>query len=153
MSVFEQMMKNQKDFWITITFGECCENRTGNQKIGKKASPEGGFSVQDLIKAKNIFESCGVVCNFVNLNPNSLTENDAAILVVRGGINALLKDSNFNYNILEKELKNCNWDKKALDSDGKVVNLNARHNLCFADVGQITKKERELLYHFQNYQI
>lgn len=140
MSVFQQMMKNQKDFWITITFGECCENRTGNQKIGKKASLGGGFSVQDLINTKNIFENYGVVCSLVNLNP--LKENDAAILVVRGGINALMKDSNINYDILEKELKNCNWDKKALDSDGKVVNLIARHNLCFADVGQNANYEK-----------
>lgn len=36
---------------------------------------------------------------------------------------------------LKAELDNLNWDKKAL-MYGRVVNKNARHNLCFADVSQ-----------------
>lgn len=146
MNIFSQMMKNQKEYWITITFGECCENRVGNQMIGTKASVGEGFSIQNLLDAKSSFEKMGVKCQLIDLTCKQTnvvqTKEKAMLLVIRGGINALLEGSNYTYMQLEKELKNCKWDKKALGLDGNVINLNARHNLCFADTNQEPNYEK-----------
>jgi hypothetical protein len=84
---------------ITITFGDQCENYVGMEKIGKMAKE--GFSVDDLKKAKALFEAGGAVCELVNLN-DALAGVDhgadepaaaAGILIIRGGVSALLQKS------------------------------------------------------------
>jgi hypothetical protein len=104
---------------ITITFAECAENHAGMQEIGQLA--EEGFTILELKKAKKKFQKVGKECEFVDL------DNDAGILIVRDFADETKE--------LFKELKGLDWDKKAL-MRGKVVNKNARHNLCFADFDQ-----------------
>jgi len=52
---------------ITITFGERAENSRGMQKIGTASNK--GFSRDELIKAKTLFENYGYKCQIVDLNP------------------------------------------------------------------------------------
>lgn len=120
---------------ITITFGDCAENHVGMQQIGKLA--ENGFSIIDLENAKYNFEQIGCVCELISLNdylPNINTE-PAKILIIRNGVNCLLSDINSNADNLFTELKNLDWDKKAR-MYGRVVNKNARYNLCLDTTSQ-----------------
>jgi len=84
---------------ITITFGDQCENYVGMEKIGEMAKE--GFSVDDLRKAQVLFEASGAVCELVNLNDALIGVDHgadepaaaAAILIIRGGVSALLQKS------------------------------------------------------------
>jgi len=139
---------------ITITFVDRAENHVGMQQIGTAA--EQGFSIDDLENAKMNFEQRGWTCELIRLNdylPNIEAE-EAKILIIRGGVNTLLSDIGANANNLFTELKNLDWDKKAkmymrhslnassrvfcLDKKlyGRVVNKNARYNLCLDSVAQ-----------------
>jgi len=150
-------LKNKMNFnyqTITITFGDRAENHIGMQQIGTAA--ERGFSIEDLENSKMNFEQKGCTCELVRLNdylPNVEAE-EAKILIIRGGVNTLLADIGRNANNLFTELKNLDWDKKAkmymrhslnvssrffcLDKKlyGRVVNKNARYNLCLDSVAQ-----------------
>lgn len=125
---------------ITVTFGDRAENHKGMQIIGTENSK--GFSTNDLNEFKKKFESDGLVCELVDLTfhlPDAKIANDvnemggAKVLVVRNCVDKLLVNSNSA--LLFDELKNLNWDKKAL-MYGRVVNKHARHNLCFGDFNQ-----------------
>jgi len=120
---------------ITITFGDRAENHVGMQQIGIAA--ENGFSIADLENAKNNFEQRGCTCELVNLNDYlpGIESESAKILIIRGGVNTLLSDIGRNANNLFNELKNLEWDKKA-KMYGRVVNKNARYNLCLDIVAQ-----------------
>lgn len=123
---------------VTITFGDQAENHKGMQIIGNAADK--GFSINDLKLAKEKFESVGAKCELIDLKI-LLDENirdkvdDASVLVVKNGINCMLKKSKSNKEKLFEELVNLNWDKKAF-MYGRVVNKHARYNLCFDDVSQ-----------------
>lgn len=108
---------------ITITFGDQAENHKGMEIIGSLANE--GFNFQDLENAKSKFEELEYKCELLNLT------NNAYVLVVREGVNALLNPS-FTAEDLHLEQDSLNVDKKAF-MYGRVVNKNARHNLCFAD--------------------
>lgn len=123
---------------ITITFGDQAENHKGMQIIGQKANQ--GYSIQDLTKAKELFESKGLACELIDLtqllNPEQRNKADEAkVLVVSNAVDTLLAKSKSNKNQLEQELKNLQWDTKAF-MYGRVVNKHARYNLCFGDEEQ-----------------
>ena len=85
----------KKDFTsvVTITFGDQAENHAGMQKIGELASE--GFSIADLQKAKLAFEKQGCQCELVMLpcsDARVANVAEAAILIVRNGVRALLKE-------------------------------------------------------------
>jgi len=121
---------------ITITFGDQAENHLGMQKIGHMANS--GFSVYELISAKTKFEQIGCQCELINLNnalPQKITADPACVLIIRKGVDKLLSEINSNADLMFEEQTALQVDKKAL-MYGRVVNKNARHNLCFADFSQ-----------------
>jgi hypothetical protein len=118
---------------ITLTLGDQAENHVGMQKIGQLA--DCGFSYDDLLMAKTNFENIGCECELINLSDNLPSEYDkvpAYVLIVRKCIDKLLEDG---ANKLFEEQNGLNWDKKAF-MYGRVVNKNARYNLCFDNVDQ-----------------
>lgn len=122
---------------FSLTFGDVAENHRGMQKIGHLA--DDGFTLQDLINAKNWFEERGCKCKIVNLHwllPEELQikDNFAWVLTVKDAINALLQNTN-GADLLYAEQDILQKDTKAI-MYGRVVNKHARHNLCFADDSQ-----------------
>jgi hypothetical protein len=83
--------------------------------------------------AKSIFEKRGYVCELVNLN-EYIEEgaDEACVLVIKRGAEALLSGSEYSPNELFEELVKLNWDSKILNY-GKVMNKRARYNLCFGN--------------------
>jgi alkylated DNA repair dioxygenase AlkB len=129
---------------ITITFGGQVENQVGMEKIGKMA--EHGFSVSRLKKACKKFETKGYEAEVVNLNrllPRDVRgdSEEAAVLVVRNGIQALLGKKGADK--LFKEQKELEWDTKTM-MRGRMVEKHARSNVCYADFHQ--KSNLEKLY-------
>src|SRR5438132_4058821 len=109
---------------ITLTFGDQAENHVGMKKIGTLAKE--GFSVKELKKIKETLE-----CEIVDLNFEDLPE--AAILILRNGVNKVLKDKSVDDLFSEQSVLEV--DKKAF-MYGRVVNKQARHNLCFNETKQ-----------------
>lgn len=122
---------------ITVTFGDQAENHHGMMKIGQLADV--GFSIADLKLAQDQFESKGYICEFIDLNETlkdtTMIAEEAAILIVRKGVDALLQDAQLNSDQMFQEQVNLEWDSKA-KMYGRVVNKKARKNLCFADSSQ-----------------
>ncbi|HSW76953.1 MAG TPA: hypothetical protein VLG50_07895 [Candidatus Saccharimonadales bacterium] len=131
------------DTTITITFGECVENHAGMQQIGNKSNI--GLSVDELKEAKTKIEQCGVKVDveLIHLNQYNKGEGDeAAILIIRQGANALLHEYNNEQgaNALLHEYNDVKWDTKA-KMKGRVVNKRARFNICMADESQTANYE------------
>jgi len=122
---------------ITITFGDQAENHHGMQKLGQLA--DAGFSIEDLMKGKGLFESKGYICELIDLNSalerTNIKGAPASLLIVRGGLQCLLMDNNFTLDDMFQEQINLEWDSKALMYK-KVVNKKARHNLCYGEDNQ-----------------
>lgn len=108
---------------ITITFGEQAENHVGMQKIGTGLS-DNGYSLSQLQNFQNAFGG------------GELLElgDDAAILIIRDGINKLMEHADY-HSLLFEELDELVWDTKAF-MYGRVVNKKARHNLVFDNNSQ-----------------
>jgi len=126
---------------ITITFGDQAENHVGMQKFGSLAQT--GFDFNDLLNAKNKFDKLGAKCELVCLN-DAISNIDfdgkkditnAYILVVRNGINILLRNGDQTNKQLYQELDILDWDKKYY-AYGGVRNKKARYNLCFGNKSQ-----------------
>ena len=116
---------------ITITFGDVAENHVRMQSIGKMR--ERGFTINELKEAKKKFEAKGCVCELVDLGDEKDCE-EASILIVRNGVQALLGDNLTVSNFFEEQ-KNCKWDTKAY-MFGRVCNKKARYNVCYGDKSQ-----------------
>lgn len=118
---------------ITITYGDVAENHVKMQKIGSLAKT--GFTIDELIQAKEKFEKDGGKCELILLHDYVKTyqAEKAAILIIRGGVDILLK--NKKHKDMFKEQKELDWDKKAF-MYGRVVNKRARYNLCYAKYSQ-----------------
>jgi hypothetical protein len=128
----------------TLTFGECSENRVGNEQIGKKADE--GFNLKDLKKAKTWFEEKGITCELVCLNDylkekaearTGKEADKAYILIARNGLSAIAEPDA----VLEEQ-KGVTYDRKAW-MRGKVVNLKARYAICYADKGHKANYENK----------
>ena len=131
---------NWENHSITLTYGDQAENHKGMQIIGKMA--DSGFNLDDLNICKARFEAAGNLCELVHLNqflPDQLALNSTAesgyVLVIRGGANTLLKETNKTPDDLYTEQVNLEWDTKAF-MYGRVVNKHARHNLCYSEQAQ-----------------
>lgn len=130
---------------ITITFGDQAENHVGMQKLGNISKE--GFTKNDLFECveylKNNYPK--IKYELIELHKNvdiptsfvAIKFSDAYILIIKNGINGLLGDESADSSADElfKEQKNLEWDKKA-KMYGRVVNKNARDNLCYADYDQ-----------------
>lgn len=116
---------------ITITYGEVCENHAGMQKVGSESKE--GLEFDNLKQAQIYFEEKGYSCQMIHLNdllPEGIEGEDAWILIVRKGANALGDADKFL-----KEQESLDWDTKA-KMRGRVVNKRARWNLCYAPKAQ-----------------
>ncbi len=121
---------------ITLTFGDMAENHVGMEQIGKIVDVGQGFNLDDLKEIKNIFSKLGVKSKIYKLHQfhpelKKMELPKAYFLVISKGIEKILSNnSNYNLNDLMNEQAKLNWDTKAL-MYGRVVNKNARYNLCY----------------------
>ena len=118
---------------LTLTFGDRAENHAGMQIIGEAATT--GFTLDNLLFAKQYFENKKHTCHLINLNKycNDITKEQAYILVIKNGVDCLLQDKTSDD--LFNEHNALDVDKKAF-MYGRVVNKKARHNLCFGESEQ-----------------
>jgi hypothetical protein len=123
---------------ITLTFGDAGENHKGMQIIGDKVDEGEGFTYDDLKELKTKFKDYKLNSKLYKLNRYIPESNDipiAAVLVVKNFIQTILNDTEYTYkNFIEEQL-NLEYDKKAF-MYGRVVNKNARYNLCFDEKAQ-----------------
>jgi len=123
---------------ITLTFGDRCENHKGMEIIG--TSRDTGLSLDELLQAKVKFESLGCMCILIDLVQAASFQTQypniepAYILLIQSGCNAIIQKPKLDASMYMEHI-NLNYDTKA-KMYGKVVNKNARHNLCFSDYDQ-----------------
>jgi len=126
---------------ITITFGEQSENHVGMKIFGDGLAEE-GYNFCDLVIAKDIFEVHGCECELVDLKAfldeeERRVAEDCWILIIRKGVDRILEAYEKNKGELYEELSELDVDKKYFDRRrGKVLNKNARWNLCFGEVSK-----------------
>lgn len=125
---------------FTITMGDQAENNVGMQKIGELAEKGEGFSYDDLKRAEDWFATKQCKTEMISLTshlPEELRnscELDAYVLVIRGGLNAILGSHNADDDFFMEQAR-LPKDRRAF-MYGRVVEKHARHNLCFSEVGQ-----------------
>jgi hypothetical protein len=122
----------------TLTFGDCAENHIRMQKIGTMATT--GFNLEDLSVAQIWFLKKGIECDIYKLNDmltDDVVSDDAYILIAINGLSLFGNPDDFyeEQRLLPKDSKI--WS----DKHGRVVNKNARHNLCFGPEAQSPKYE------------
>ena len=141
---------------MTMTFSECVENQIGMEQIGERS--ERGFVVKDIMLAKLYFEKIGCKCELICLN-DLIEEDDsvdrAYVLIMRNGVNNLYKNENVDVNKekLYDQLKKLKWDDKYWDTRRKkVLNKNARVNMCVSDFSQDCNYEQKkgTVYNFKD---
>jgi alkylated DNA repair dioxygenase AlkB len=115
-----------------ITFGEVAIIHTGSTELGKIR--ENGFSVEELKIIKNDFgDNAELIILSDQLPENLRLENQAAVLVIRNGVNILL-DREKAANKILLEQKNLEYDKKYYESRfSKTLNKRARYNIVFGE--------------------
>jgi hypothetical protein len=121
-------------FTITLTFGDCGENHKGMQMIGDKVEKGDGYNLKNLNNIRIRFQKLGCEVELYCLNDEldkNIDVDTAHVLIIR---NAIQKVWN-TYDELIEEQKNLNYDTKVF-MYGRVVNKNARYNLCFDDIAQ-----------------
>ncbi|HMP28000.1 MAG TPA: hypothetical protein PKD85_00275 [Saprospiraceae bacterium] len=114
---------------FTLTFGDQAENHKGMEIIGEMSNK--GFSLDNLLKAKEYFEEKGVTVEIYHLNKltkEAKNVDDAYVLVARNGVDGILGKKGADKMYKEQDL--LEKDTKAY-MYGRVVNKNARYNLCF----------------------
>ena len=141
---------------MTMTFSECVENQIGMEQIGERS--ERGFVIKDIMLAKLYFEKIGCKCELICLN-DLIEEDDsvdrAYVLIMRNGVNNLYKNENVDVNKekLYDQLKKLKWDDKYWDTRRKkVLNKNARVNMCVSDFSQDCNYEQKkgTVYNFKD---
>ena len=98
---------------------------------GKGLAQE-GFSVEDLRGMKTVFDEAGYKTQLINLNAfirdqeyRALADEQADILIIRNGVEALLENDDATADMLFDELVALDWDSRAKQR-GRVVNKNAK---------------------------
>ena len=110
---------------ITLTFSESVENHVGMEIIGKKCQT--GFSPEKCRELAQRY-SCGELYE-LNFPKKRLNLPEACIVVFRDGLKNIF---GIDKDALLEEQSSLEWDTKAY-MYGRVVNKNARYNLCYAD--------------------
>jgi len=127
--------------FTTVTLGDVGENHVDMEHVGTPATH--GYSMEMMAFLKGRLEALGAVCEPVNLNEGLVGTqyegqgDPAQVLVVRGGVNAILQNP-CGADELEQEVdKDATIDSKIWSRKHKrVVNKNARWNNCFAPKSQ-----------------
>ena len=126
---------------ITITCGDVAENHAGMKHEGVEVPKGEGFNLRDLTCSIIKFKKLGCKMEIFHLNEliKEKAEN-AYILIIRGGLNAIIGDVNDFF----KSLNDLEWDKKYWDTRRqRVLNKHARWNLIFGDESQIANYEEK----------
>ena len=115
----------------TLTFGDCAENHTGMEKIGKTGTAGSGYTLTDLDEIRESFSAATCVVYDLHAQtglPVGLPE--ARVLVIKNGVNHVFGDGYSSAMMTEQ----CGLDpdKKAIMYK-RVVNKKARWNLCFTE--------------------
>ena len=117
---------NTDHSFVTHTFAESVENHAGMETLGKKRAH--GFTEAHL---KSASECLGAELYTLNRD-----DECASVLVVRGGVDALLEGKGGADGLLRESLAQ-RFDTTFLNTRrGKVQNKHGRHNNCYADVAQ-----------------
>ena len=116
----------------TFTFCECAENHVGMQQIGRRGEPGSGLTVQELETIRTQAAALGRDAELVHLGGDG--KPDAAVLVIRGGVNLLLGIDGAAAELFSEHAA-LEHDTKAL-MRGRVVEKWARGNLCYAESAQ-----------------
>lgn len=128
---------------ITITYGDVVENRAGMEKVG--VAKEEGFNLEDLTKAKTYFDGLGCTTELHHLNdmlnnwakPPNVEVEDAYLLVIRKGVDGILRGMSKTADDMFTEHAGLTWDTKHRDKYGKEKNSIARQNLCYTAKSQV----------------
>lgn len=128
---------------VSLTLGDQGENHVGMEKVGRMVEPGEGFSLSDFKKWGRIFKRSGYVVEIHHLNrlaadqrvsPEGSDMEDAFVMVVRGGVNFFLATIDKTDADLLEEMRALEWDRKYYDTRRKkVLNKNARANVCFGE--------------------
>ena len=132
---------------FTITYGEVAENHIGQQQIGTDSSVniQRGLSKNQLLNIQGYFDDLGAETELVDLTQWTVGTEiegsdelwDACVLVAKNGASFILETTGRSADDMLEELKSLEWDSKFYSKKhGKVVNKNARSNLCFDDESQ-----------------
>ena len=123
---------------ITITYGEVAENHVGNQQIGTGMA-QSGFTIKELEEIQASVDP-KYSTEMIKLNeffPMNVDVDQAAVLIIRNGANYLLEKIGKTADDMYTEQANLSTDKQYWDTRRKkVLNKQARHNLCFSVNGQ-----------------
>lgn len=125
---------------ITLTAGEQSENHVGMMKYGNGLA-EHGFDLKDMKAMKKKFQNIGCECKLYCLNDGLDKEEaeKAYLLIIKNGVSALLQQTDMDVDVddMFNEQKALSWDKKYYDTRRKkVLNKNARYNLCYGEEGR-----------------
>ena len=127
---------------ISLTFSDQGENNVGMQLVGKIVEQGQGFRVSELKKYQDFFKKQGLDTEFHNLNELYRTQKPpgivsrAAVLVIRDALSYFLEDNMTTEDLME-EMTSFEWDRKFFCTRRKkVLNKNARANVCFGEVSQ-----------------
>jgi len=126
---------------FTFTFGDCAENHTGMEQIGKRGAIGDGFALADLAQIQKKFVDAGATCIIYNLTHVVAGASPAYVLVVKKGVDIVLGPGGAAK--LFEEQAVLDMDKKAF-MYGRVVNKKARWNLCFDDMGHEPDYEKAM---------
>mmetsp|Transcript_22060 Transcript_22060/g.35423 ORF Transcript_22060/g.35423 Transcript_22060/m.35423 type:complete len:313 (+) Transcript_22060:32-970(+) len=147
----QEKILNSKKSTISITFGDAAENHVGMEQIGTVSM--NGLSVTDLANAQKLFiDEFECKTELIELNDFLPSDDDAlsypepekaAILIVRDGVECILQKMQKSKQALYAEQAALPIDTKYFDRRRKrVLNKNARGNLCFAVNGSECDYER-----------
>ena len=131
---------------ITITYGEQSVTHIGMKKTGNMA--ESGLSIDELNEAERRFSANGgkvisydlkrllIDCEIDEIRSLLEFTEDAKFLVIENGVDVMLKDKGGSHKDMYDEQNTLEHDRKYWDTRRKkVLNKNARGNLCFDEVG------------------
>lgn len=114
-----------------ITFGEVAILHVGGKEIGTKRDV--GFTVNELRNISNLFPGYAelkILSDY--LPPHLRQENEAAVLIIRNGVNLLLRDKYGKNKAFMEHQHNVLYDTKYWDAKKrKTLNKRARYNVVF----------------------
>lgn len=120
---------NTKVSTITLTYGDQAENHKGMEMIGDMVAEGEGFQVKELAAMQKKLRENGFTAHLFTLNKQA-NQPEASVLVVKNYVDAILKPLAKTKDDLFMEQAKLKVDKHAF-MYGRVVNKNARWNLCF----------------------
>lgn len=119
-----------KNGFLTHTFSECVENHAGMQMLGEKRAV--GFDAATLRAVAANVEGASVV----ELGDGKGCREEACVLVIKSGVNKLLKDPDGADKLLAESVSKP-FDSTFLNVKRKVVQTkHGRYNNCYADALQ-----------------